>query len=350
MTACWKKGKADMKIRIGWKYLFSEEKEGKSEEKIEVPEEKEENDLQKEKEEQKFLKEQKESLPPEKTNRSLPENNVQEQAEKRECHQEKTESGIDKEEEEKESFTADRRKAGGRKKKPLWDRMKEKISEWIEREEEKESFTADRRKAGGRKKKPLWDRMKEKISEWIESCKSFWRKILAMGRNFRGKKEQIESFLTDASHRRAFCSLKREVRRFLGHVSPKDVKIVGKIGLEDQIESFLTDASHRRAFCSLKREVRRFLGHVSPKDVKIVGKIGLEDPYMTGQALAVLGMLFPFLGENTVIVPDFENKVLEGSVHIEGKIHNFRMLAILWRLIKDRDVRKIIIDIKKLKW
>lgn len=270
LTACWKKGKADMKIRIGWKYLFSKEKEGKSEEKIEVPEEKEENDLQKEKEEQKFLKEQKESLPPEKTNRSLPENNVQEQAEKRECHQEKTESGIDKE------------------------------------EEEQESFTADRRKAGGRKKKPLWDRMKEKISEWIESCKSFWRKILAMGRNFRGKKEQIESFLTDASH--------------------------------------------RRAFCSLKREVRRFLGHVSPKDVKIVGKIGLEDPYMTGQALAVLGMLFPFLGENTVIVPDFENKVLEGSVHIEGKIHNFRMLAILWRLIKDRDVRKIIIDIKKLKW
>ena len=270
LTACWKKGKADMKIRIGWKYLFSEEKEGKSEEKIEVPEEKEGNDLQKEKEEQKFLKEQKESLPPEKTNRSLPENNVQEQAEKRECHQEKTESGIDKE------------------------------------EEEQESFTADRRKAGGRKKKPLWDRMKEKISEWIESCKSFWRKILAMGRNFRGKKEQIESFLTDASH--------------------------------------------RRAFCSLKREVRRFLGHVSPKDVKIVGKIGLEDPYMTGQALAVLGMLFPFLGENTVIVPDFENKVLEGSVHIEGKIHNFRMLAILWRLIKDRDVRKIIIDIKKLKW
>lgn len=247
LTACWKKGKADMKIRIGWKYLFSEEKE-----------------------EQKFLKEQKESLPPEKTNRSLLENNVQEQAEKRECHQEKTESGIDKE------------------------------------EEEKESFTADRRKAGGRKKKPLWDRMKEKISEWIESCKSFWRKILAMGRNFRGKKEQIESFLTDASH--------------------------------------------RRVFCSLKREVRRFLGHVSPKDVKIVGKIGLEDPYMTGQALAVLGMLFPFLGENTVIVPDFENKVLEGSVHIEGKIHNFRMLAILWRLIKDRDVRKIIIDIKKLKW
>lgn len=270
LTACWKKGKADMKIRIGWKYLFSEEKEGKSEEKIEVPEEKEENDLQKEKEEQKFLKEQKESLPSEKTNRSLPENNVQEQAEKRECHQEKTESGIDKE------------------------------------EEEQESFTADRRKAGGRKKKPLWDRMKEKISEWIESCKSFWRKILAMRRNFRGKKEQIESFLTDASH--------------------------------------------RRAFCSLKREVRRFLGHVSPKDVKIVGKIGLEDPYMTGQALAVLGMLFPFLGENTVIVPDFENKVLEGSVHIEGKIHNFRMLAILWRLIKDRDVRKIIIDIKKLKW
>ena len=270
LTACWEKGKADMKIRIGWKYLFSEEKEGKSEEKIEVPEEKEENGLQKEKEEQKFLKEQKESLPPEKTNRSLPENNVQEQAEKRECRQEKTESGIDKE------------------------------------EEEKESFTADRRKAGGRKKKPLWDRMKEKISEWIESCKSFWRKILAMRRNFRGKKEQIESFLTDASH--------------------------------------------RRAFCSLKREVRRFLGHVSPKDVKIVGKIGLEDPYMTGQALAVLGMLFPFLGENTVIVPDFENKVLEGSVHIEGKIHNFRMLAILWRLIKDRDVRKIIIDIKKLKW
>ena len=26
-TACWKEGKADMKVRIGWKYLFAEEKE-----------------------------------------------------------------------------------------------------------------------------------------------------------------------------------------------------------------------------------------------------------------------------------------------------------------------------------
>ena len=110
-----------MKIRIGWKYLFSEEKEGKSEEKIEVPEEKEENDLQKEKEEQKFLKEQKESLPPEKTNRSLPENNVQEQAEKRECHQEK--NGIwDRQRRGRKRKVSQLigEKAGGRKEKSLF--------------------------------------------------------------------------------------------------------------------------------------------------------------------------------------------------------------------------------------
>lgn len=258
-TACWKEGKADMKVRIGWKYLFAEEKE--------------ESDLRHEQEEERFLKEQKENLPPEKTNRSLPKNRVQEQEEPEECFREHMDPGTDQN---------------------------------AEKGKEKGRFTAGRRKAERRRKKTLWVRMKEKISGWIESCKIFWKKLLLIGRNIRGKKEQIESFLTDASHRRAFHSLKREM----------------KVLFRD----------------------------VSPKDVKIVGKIGFEDPYMTGQVLAALGMLFPFLGENTVIVPDFEKKVCEGSVHIEGKIHNFRMAAILWRLVKDRDVRKIIIDIKKIKW
>lgn len=156
-----------------------------------------------------------------------------------------------------------------------------------------------------KKKKTLWERLKEKTLTWIERCRTFWEKLLAIGKKIREKKEQAEQFLCDASH--------------------------------------------QRAFRKLAKETKVLFRHLSPENVKIVGKIGLEDPYMTGQLLAVLGVLFPFLGENMVIVPDFENPVLEGSAHLEGKIQNVRILALVWRLVTDRDVRKIIIDIKKLK-
>lgn len=157
-----------------------------------------------------------------------------------------------------------------------------------------------------KRKKSLWQRMQAKVLAWIDGFRAFWEKLLATGRNIRGKKEQAEQFLHDASH--------------------------------------------QRAFRKLAKEMGMFFRDISPENIKIVGKIGLEDPAMTGQLLAVLGVLFPFLGEHTVIVPDFEHPVLEGSAHIEGNIQNVRMVMIVWRLFTDRDVRKIIIDIKKLKW
>ena len=291
LMANWKEGKADLKMRFAWKDFFAGKEAGDV---------KEETD---DEEKTPFVDEAKVPDLPEAGNKNT----------------EKAENVYIENEETQETESPSPSSENGKEVQLPQENPDVDMRHTEESTREQERLESDRKSRGKRKifpsgkypgdkkrKKSLWERLREKFLAWVERCKAFGKKLLAIGRNIRGKKEQIERFLCDASHKRAFHKLLKE------------------IGI--------------------------FFRDISPKNVKIVGKIGLEDPYMTGQLLAVLGVLFPFLGEHTVIVPDFENPVLDGSAHIEGEIRNIRMAAILWRIFTDRDVRKIIIDIKKLKW
>ena len=58
----------------------------------------------------------------------------------------------------------------------------------------------------------------------------------------------------------------------------------------------------------------------SPKKAAIKAKFGFEDPSVTGYILALISIIYPFLEGQTEIIPDFEHKVFEMDLHIEGKI------------------------------
>ena len=51
---------------------------------------------------------------------------------------------------------------------------------------------------------------------------------------------------------------------------------------------------------------------------------------MTGQVLAGLSMPYPFWGEHVSIIPDFEQKVLEGSLYIKGRIRIIHFVRLMW--------------------
>ena len=68
---------------------------------------------------------------------------------------------------------------------------------------------------------------------------------------------------------------------------------------------------------------------------------GFDDPSVTGQLLAVHGMLYPFIGRNVSIEPDWETPVLEGTLLIRGHITIFVLLRILWKLYFDKDLKSV---------
>ncbi|KMZ54906.1 DUF2953 domain-containing protein [Dorea sp. D27] len=108
---------------------------------------------------------------------------------------------------------------------------------------------------------------------------------------------------------------------------------------KEKLSAFILDDTHKTAFAKVKKEAFRLLRRLKPRTVKAKIHYGFEDPYRTGQVLAGLGILYPFLGKDTEIVPDFEQKILEGTLLVKGKVHVLHFVMLLWKLFWCREVR-----------
>ena len=89
----------------------------------------------------------------------------------------------------------------------------------------------------------------------------------------------------------------------------------GKLKVEHYLELWNrkeTQITFQRA----KRKFGKVLKALLPKKWKLVGNVGFQDPATTGKIMGAVGAMYPILENNVLIVPDFENEVIE----LEGKI------------------------------
>ncbi len=93
--------------------------------------------------------------------------------------------------------------------------------------------------------------------------------------------------------------------------------------------------------------VKRFL---KPKKLRVKLHFGFEDPYHTGQVLALCGMFYAFIGENMDLEPDFEKRVLEGSVYVKGRLRTVHMAVFAAKMLLDKNIRSTYHDIREFKW
>ena len=126
-------------------------------------------------------------------------------------------------------------------------------------------------------------------------------------------------------------------------------KIKALSGKKEKLEEFLRDEVHKGAYHKCKKELFWLMKHLKPKkaDVRII--YGFDDPYHTGQALAVFGVLYPFVGGCISVTPDFEHQVLKGSAYLKGKIYLWHFVQSGWKLIWNRNVRQTYRDIRNFK-
>ena len=118
---------------------------------------------------------------------------------------------------------------------------------------------------------------------------------------------------------------------------------------KDKLKAFIADAAHRNAFGRGKKELIKLLGRLSPKVLQADIHYGFEDPSLTGRVLAGFGILYPFLGDNVQITPDFQEKILEGKLYVKGRIYVRHLAVTAVKLLLDGDVRRTIKDIRKFK-
>lgn len=109
---------------------------------------------------------------------------------------------------------------------------------------------------------------------------------------------------------------------------------------KEQWEAFVNDSTHRNAFSKVLKECKYLCRILWPEKIHLFAHFGFSDPSVTGQVLAFLAIIYPFIGEKHLhIVPEFEEEVYEGRFYMKGYLQMISFMIIIFRLLLDRNVR-----------
>lgn len=110
------------------------------------------------------------------------------------------------------------------------------------------------------------------------------------------------------------------------------------------IKNILFEETNKNAVSVLFREFRYLMKHYTPRKASGELQFGMEDPANTGQVLGIIS-LFPFWYRYKIsVVPDFmaESLYIRGEIFIKGHMRSLRLFLSGIRLIKDKNIRKLI--------
>ena len=103
---------------------------------------------------------------------------------------------------------------------------------------------------------------------------------------------------------------------------------------------FLEDERTKKAIALALKELGKILKGLLPKKGKGYVRYGTGDPYETGKAFAIVAAAYyPLFGNQVQVIPDFEEKRMEGNVELKGRLY---LAAIAWagiKIILNRNIR-----------
>jgi len=106
--------------------------------------------------------------------------------------------------------------------------------------------------------------------------------------------------------------------------------------------AFVSNEENQKTFLLIKRQVWFLIKHVFPRKLKGNIRFGFDDPYRTGQVLTAISPFYALYARSVEVVPVFDEKVLEGELHLKGHI---RAAAVLWagaRVFMNKNFRKLL--------
>ena len=161
-------------------------------------------------------------------------------------------------------------------------------------------------------KEPEKDREEEKQKEEKPTLKQFFLKLLDKIKNI---KYTIRQICDKIKH------IVKNIRYYLNVI---------------QSDTF------NSAFSLCSGQLFALLKSIMPRKVKGKLTVGTGDPASTGQILAIHGMLYPWLGNNISVTPDFDNQIIEGELLIKGRITVCRALKVALVIFFNKDVKRVI--------
>ena len=113
----------------------------------------------------------------------------------------------------------------------------------------------------------------------------------------------------------------------------------------EKLEDFLDqiqNPENQRAFRLVRTQTGKILLHILPTRLSIQARVGLTDPAATGMLLGAFYALYPIYQDHIRVTGEFETEVLEGSFRLKGRIRIGSLLMIVFPVIRDKNVRRLI--------
>lgn len=130
--------------------------------------------------------------------------------------------------------------------------------------------------------------------------------------------------------------------------SQKKEKKTGKSGFSRMKEEF-TDSGNRQAVKHLWREFCFLLSHLKPRHLKAELSFSTGDPAATGEVTGALALIPAVYRCGVHIYPDFlsEEWYVRGSFGMRGHMALVQTLRVLFRLIRDKNLRRLYYKLRK---
>ncbi len=115
------------------------------------------------------------------------------------------------------------------------------------------------------------------------------------------------------------------------------------------IKNIILEETNKSALFHVLQEFKLIIGHFVPRKAYGELSFGMEDPARTGQILGILS-LFPFWTRYKInLIPDFQSDIfyIKGELDIKGHIRCWHFLLSLFRLIKDKNIRTFITQVRR---
>jgi len=110
----------------------------------------------------------------------------------------------------------------------------------------------------------------------------------------------------------------------------------------EQFHTFLADQENRNTIRLIWKQVKKLVCHILPRKISGRVRFGFDDPATTGQILTYVSPFYGMYAKTLDLEPVFDEKVMEGELHVKGHIRAASLLWIVIRVFLNKNFRKLL--------
>ena len=130
--------------------------------------------------------------------------------------------------------------------------------------------------------------------------------------------------------------------RLIGKIRDSFLRLKSLCAKIKRWKDFIFDAQTLAALKLIVGKGKKLLKHIKPKKIEGTIRFGMEDPFETGSVLAAVMPFYSIWGKSLEIIPDFEDKIIDGHIEIKGRVFLFFIAYIGLTVYFDKNVKHVI--------